>query len=135
AASRSCVGGWRARGTAARTAVTFFEGVGFTFAQIISLIVAASCFGEGVKQIGLAEVLGRVLETWPDLLVPAAIGLPFSFAALCGSGMATTQSLFAFFIEPAQRLGHDPLRLGAVVSLASVAGRTLSPVAAATLMF
>ena len=117
-----------------RTAVTFFEGVGFTFSRIISLIVAASCFGEGVKQIGLAELLGRVLETWPDLLAPAAIALPFSFAALCGSGMATTQSLFAFFVEPAQRLGYDPLRLGAVVSLASAAGRTLSPVAAVTLM-
>jgi C4-dicarboxylate transporter, DcuC family len=80
-----------------RTAVTFFEGVGFAFAQIISLIVAASCFGEGVKLIGLADLLGRTLEAWPSLLVPAAIALPMSFAAVCGSGMATTQSLFGFF--------------------------------------
>jgi DcuC family C4-dicarboxylate transporter len=115
------------------TALTFFEGVGFAFAQIISLIVAASCFGEGVKQIGLATLLGRALETWPSFLVPAAIGLPASFALLCGSGMATTQSLFGFFVEPAR--GHyDLLRLGALVSLSSAAGRTVSPVAAVTLM-
>jgi DcuC family C4-dicarboxylate transporter len=118
----------------ARTALTFFEGVGFAFAHIISLIVAASCFGEGVKQIGLAKLLGRLVETWPELLTPAAIGLPLSFAVLCGSGMATTQSLFAFFVEPARHLHYDPLRLGVVVSLAAAAGRTLSPVAAVTLM-
>ncbi len=116
------------------TAVTFFKGVGFAFAQIISLIVAASCFGEGVKLIGLAELLGRTLETWPKLLAPAAVALPMSFAALCGSGMATTQSLFGFFVEPARYLHYDLLRLGAMVSLASAAGRTMSPVAAVTLM-
>jgi DcuC family C4-dicarboxylate transporter len=117
-----------------RTALTFFEGVGFAFANIISLIVAASCFGEGVRQIGLAALLGRALETWPSFLVPAAIALPTAFALLCGSGMATTQSLFGFFVEPARFLHYDPLRLGALVSLASAAGRTLSPVAAVTLM-
>jgi DcuC family C4-dicarboxylate transporter len=117
-----------------RTALTFFEGVGFAFAQIISLIVAASCFGEGVKLIGLAELLGRTLETWPRLLVPAAIGLPMAFALVCGSGMATTQSLFGFFVEPARYLHYDLLRLGALISFASAAGRTMSPVAAVTLM-
>jgi DcuC family C4-dicarboxylate transporter len=117
-----------------RVAGTFFQGVGFAFAQIISLIVVASCFGEGVRLIGLAELLGRVLEARPNLLAPSAVGLPLSFAALCGSGMATTQSLFGFFVEPARRLGYDPLRLGAMVSLAAASGRTLSPVAAVTLM-
>jgi DcuC family C4-dicarboxylate transporter len=117
-----------------RTALTFFEGIGFAFVQPISLIVAASCFGEGVKLIGLAELLGRSLEAWPRLLTPAAIVLPMSFALVCGSGMATTQSLYGFFVEPARFVHYDPLRLGAVVSLSSAAGRTMSPVAAVTLM-
>ena len=117
-----------------RTALTFFEGVGFAFARIISLIVAASCFGEGIKRIGLAALLGQLLRTWPRLLAPASVALPMSFAVLCGSGMATTQSLYSFFVEPAQQLGQDSLRLGAIVALAASAGRTLSPVAAVTLM-
>jgi DcuC family C4-dicarboxylate transporter len=117
-----------------RTALAFFEGIGFAFAQIISLIVAASCFGEGVKLIGLAELLGRSLEAWPSMLTPAAIVLPMTFALVCGSGMATTQSLYGFFVEPARFVHYDPLRLGAVVSLSSAAGRTMSPVAAVTLM-
>jgi DcuC family C4-dicarboxylate transporter len=117
-----------------RTALMFFEGVGFAFARIISLIVAASCFGEGIKRIGLAALLGQLLQTWPRLLTPASVALPMSFAVLCGSGMATTQSLFGFFVEPARSLGQDTLRLGAIIALAASAGRTLSPVAAVTLL-
>jgi DcuC family C4-dicarboxylate transporter len=116
------------------TAQTFFEGVGYAFTHIISLIVSASCFGESVKRIGLAVLLCHLLQAWPRLLTPAAVGLPMAFAMLCGSGMATTQSLIGFFIEPAERLGHDPIRVGAVIALAASAGRTLSPVAAVTLM-
>lgn len=117
-----------------RTALTFFEGVGYAFAKMISLIVAASCFGEGIKRIGLAALLGQVLQTWPRLLTLASVALPLLFALLCGSGMATTQSLFGFFVEPARQLGHDTLRLGAIVALAASAGRTLSPAAAVTLV-
>jgi DcuC family C4-dicarboxylate transporter len=116
-----------------RTAQTFFEGVAFAFKQILSLIAAASCFGEGIKLSGLAMPLGRMLQAWPQLLTPAALVLPLSFGALCGSGMATTQSLFGFFVEPARQLGCDPLHLGAMIALAASTGRTLSPVAAVTL--
>ncbi len=77
--------------------------------------------------------MGRLLEAYPNLLTPAAMALPLVFAVLCGSGMATTQSLFIFFVEPAHHIGYDPLRLGAMVALAAAAGRTLSPVAAVTL--
>jgi DcuC family C4-dicarboxylate transporter len=42
--------------------------------------------------------------------------------------------LYAFFGEPAVELGRDPVHVGAVVSLAAAAGRTMSPVAAVTLL-
>jgi DcuC family C4-dicarboxylate transporter len=60
--------------------------------------------------------------------------MPLGFAVLCGSGMAATQSLYGFFVDPARELGADPLRVGAVMALAAAAGRTMSPVAAVTLM-
>jgi DcuC family C4-dicarboxylate transporter len=66
--------------------------------------------------------------------VPTAGVLPLGFAWLCGSGMATTQSLFKFFVDPSTAAGVDPTLIGAVVSIASAAGRTMSPVAAVTLM-
>jgi C4-dicarboxylate transporter, DcuC family len=48
--------------------------------------------------------------------------------------MAATQSLFGFFAGPAVAQGQDPALVGAVVSLAAAAGRTMSPVAAVVLM-
>jgi len=115
-------------------ATAFFEGAGFGFAHIVSLIVVANCFGEGITQIGIASSIGGFIHDYPSILIPAAGVLSLAFATLCGSGMATAQSLFGFFAEPALILGVDPTHVGAVVSLAAAAGRTMSPVAAVTLM-
>jgi DcuC family C4-dicarboxylate transporter len=98
------------------------------------LIVAANCFGKGVEMIGLAAHLGSLIDWLPAFLMPLASFLPLGFAALCGSGMASTQSLFGFFVGPARALAVDPVAVGAVVSLGAAAGRTMSPVAAVTLM-
>ncbi len=122
------------RHKAAGAASAFFEGAGFGFTHIISLIVAASCFGEGIKMIGIAQVIGDVSREAPQLLLPAAGVLSLGFGMLCGSGMATAQSLFPFFAEATLRLDMDPAHVGAVVSLGAAAGRTMSPVAAVVLM-
>jgi DcuC family C4-dicarboxylate transporter len=122
------------RSRALDTARAFFEGAGYAYTHIISLIVVAACFGEGIKQIGLATLLGSALESQPGLLFPAAGLMSLGFGVLSGSGMATTQSLFGFFAEPALRLHIHPAYVGAVISLAAAAGRTMSPVAAVTLM-
>jgi DcuC family C4-dicarboxylate transporter len=112
----------------------FFEGAGSAFSYIIALIVAATCFGEGVKQVGFDAVISRLIAGAPGLLLPIAGAVPLAFAVLSGSGMAATQSLFRFFVEPARSLGIDPIHVGAVVSVSAAAGRTMSPVAAVTLM-
>lgn len=112
----------------------FFDGAGYGFANIVSLIVTANCFGQAIARVGLADALGSVMAGAPELLIPLAAILPWSFAVICGSGMATTQSLYAFFYDPAVSLGQDPAEVGAVVSIASAAGRTMSPAAAVVLM-
>jgi DcuC family C4-dicarboxylate transporter len=122
---------WR---KSAGVALAFFEGAGFGFTHIISLIVVASCFGTGIELIGIARAIGDIIHDVPELLLPAAGMLSLGFGVLCGSGMATAQSLFGFFAEAAYRVGVDPVHVGAVVSLGAAAGRTLSPVAAVTLM-
>jgi C4-dicarboxylate transporter, DcuC family len=68
------------------------------------------------------------------MLVPAAGVLPCAFALLCGSGMAATQSLYGFFAAPAFAANVDPTHVGAVVAITAAAGRTMSPVAAVTLI-
>jgi DcuC family C4-dicarboxylate transporter len=112
----------------------FFEGAGYAFATIVSIIVTASCFGTAVVQVGLAAELEKMVRAAPGLLVPLAGSIPLAFAALSGSGMAATQSLYALFVPSAEALGLDRLDLGAVVATGAAAGRTMSPVAAVTLM-
>ena len=113
---------------------TFFEGAGYAYANVISIIVAATCFGEGVKNIGLDKVIGDFVTQQPGALLPLAGFVPLGFGFVSGSGMASTQSLAAFFIVPGQVLNLSPQATGAVVALGAAAGRTMSLVAAVTLM-
>lgn len=112
----------------------FFDGAGYGFTHIVSLIVIANCFGKGIDQVGLAKALGDVIAGYPSLLQPLAAFVPAGFGFVCGSGMASTQSLYGFFYGPTVELNVDPLSVGAMVSLGSAAGRTMSPVAAVVLM-
>lgn len=112
----------------------FFEGAGYGFANIVSLIVTATCFGKAIESAGLAAALGRLIADAPGLMQPLAALIPLGFAAVSGSGMASTQSLYGFFYEPALVHGYDPTAVGSMVAIGSAAGRTMSPVAAVTLM-
>jgi DcuC family C4-dicarboxylate transporter len=121
--------------SAAREAArTFFEGAGYAFTNIIAVIVAATCFGEGIRQIGLAVVVAHGISEVRSLFLPGTGALALGFAFLCGSGMASTQSLFRFFVEPAGELGIGLADVGAMVSLGAAAGRTMSPVSTVGLM-
>jgi len=116
------------------TVKEFFTGAGYGFANVVSLIVTANCFGKAIQAAGLARSLGDLIEKVPGLIKPLAAFVPLTFGAISGSGMASTQSLYGFFHHPAVALGLDPVAIGALVSLGSAAGRTMSPVAAVVLM-
>ncbi len=120
----------RARGAPA----AFCEGAGWGYGYVITQITAANCFGAGLRAIGFADLLGSIVRDQPVLLFVCAAALPMAFAALCGSGMAATQSLVGFFARPALYEGIDPTHAGAVVSIAASAGRTMSPAAAVALI-
>jgi DcuC family C4-dicarboxylate transporter len=112
----------------------FFDGAGYGFATVVSLIVTATCFGKAIESAGLAAILGRWIADAPGLLQPLAALVPMLFASVSGSGMASTQSLYGFFHDPAVAAGQDPTAVGAMVGVGSAVGRTMSPVAAVTLM-
>jgi DcuC family C4-dicarboxylate transporter len=112
----------------------FFTGAGYGFATVVSLIVTATCFGVAIEGAGLARLLGELIRRAPELMQPLAAFVPLAFGAVSGSGMASTQSLYGFFHAPAVALNLDPVSVGAMVSVGSAAGRTMSPVAAVTLM-
>jgi DcuC family C4-dicarboxylate transporter len=114
------------------TARAFFEGAGYALTHIVSVIVIASCFGEGIKQLNLDEPIRRLIAANPDAVWPLAGGLTLGFAALSGSGMAATQSLYGIYVS--DTMGTElMLRVGALVSICAAAGRTMSPAAAVLL--
>lgn len=124
-------GGWRVVSPATGA---FFAGLGFGFREIISIIAVAACFADGVMLVGVDRLIQAAITLMPNLLLPVAGYLTLGFAFLCGSGIAATKGLFDVFAESAVQHGFDPLNVGAIMAVCADAGRTMSPVAAVTLM-
>lgn len=111
----------------------FAEGAGEAFYKVITLIVVASCFAEGIRGIGFDRLIMQATLFVPAALLPAASLFSSAFAFLSGSGYAATQGLFPIFAT-AVNDGAPLDRLAAVTSLSSAAGRTISPVAAVVIL-
>jgi DcuC family C4-dicarboxylate transporter len=118
---------------ASGAAKAFFEGAGYGFANIVSLIIVAVAFGTAVEKAGFKDLIGQWVTAAPWLLVPLAVLLPWAFAVASGSGMASTASLYEFFYRADAPPGANE-DVGALVSIGSAAGRTMSPVAAVAVM-
>lgn len=119
---------------ASRLASSYFEEAGASVAYVISLIVAASTFAEGVRRSGLIELLVRGLASRPAAAPFATVLIPWGLGVLCGSGIAPAIAVMEFFVPAAESLGLDPVQLGTLASLGAHFGRTMSPAAAVVAM-
>jgi DcuC family C4-dicarboxylate transporter len=126
--------GLAAPSRADRLAHAFFDGAGYAYLHVISLIVTATAFTEGVKASGLIDRLIAALAGRPEAALAVAALLPWGMARVCGSGIAPAVAVMRALVPEAARLGLDPLRLGAVASMAAHFGRTMSPAAAVVAM-
>jgi DcuC family C4-dicarboxylate transporter len=117
-----------------RLAPEFFEGAGYAYTHVISLIVAASTFAEGVRRGGLIRVVVEALAGRPALAPFASAVLPWGLAVIGGSGIAPAVAIMEFFVPAAESLGLDPVRIGTLASLGAHFGRTMSPAAAVVAM-
>jgi DcuC family C4-dicarboxylate transporter len=119
---------------AGQLGTAFFEGAGFAYTHVISLIVAASTFAEGIRQSGLIEVMVKALDGWPTASLAVSTVAPWALAVVSGTGIAPAVSVMEFFVPVAGSMGLDPIRLGTVAALGSHFGRTMSPAAAVVAM-
>ncbi len=126
--------GLAAPGSASRLASSFFEGAGYSYTHVISLIVTASTFAEGVRRSGLIELLVRALANQPAIAPFATVLIPWGLGVVSGSGIAPAIAIMEFFVPAAESLGLDPVQLGALASLGAHFGRTMSPAAAVVAM-
>ena len=95
--------------TSIRTlAPAFFEGAGYAYHHVISLIVAASTFAEGVRLSGLIAMVIRSIARWPDLAMVAGMVAPWGLAVISGTGIAPAVAVMEFFVPAAGAMGLDP---------------------------
>lgn len=112
----------------------FFEGAGFGYTHVISLIVTATLFTDGVRAVGLIEVLAGLLSTQHFLAIIASVVIPFSLGVVSGSGIAPAVAVMNVLVPLAASMGLDPVRIGAACAVAAQLGRTMSPAAAVVMM-
>jgi C4-dicarboxylate transporter, DcuC family len=118
--------GWREIQPITRS---LFEGMGFAYANIISLTITAQCFGAGIAAIGVSDALLKLLDVGSSMALLLAGGIPWALAVLSGSGSGPILTFAQTFLAHVEAR-HDPVTLGAVACLAGAFGRTMSPVAA-----
>ncbi len=128
------VAGLTSLGKSGGLAGAFFDGAGYAYTHIISLIVVASTFAAAVELSGLIGLLIRAMNAWPESALVVAPIASWFLAFVAGTGIAPAVAIMEFFVPAAGPLGLDPLRLGAVVSLAAHFGRTMSPAAAVVMV-
>ncbi len=119
------------RSEASHLAKKFCEGLGYAYANIITLIVTAACFIEGLTAVGLTEKFVKLVAGvgWTAKLAAGAI--TGGLAIIAGTGIGPSVA-FSKAVLPS--LSHTNLAgaldLGALAAIAATFGRTMSPVAA-----
>ena len=84
--------------------------------------------------IGLTGFLVEVMKDSQALAqLTAAVG-PFAMAMVSGSGNAASLAFFGSVVPHAPAMGYGIIELGSVAQIAAGLGRTMSPVAAATII-
>jgi DcuC family C4-dicarboxylate transporter len=111
----------------------FFEGLGYGYTHVISLIITASCFIAGLDAVGLiAGIVTMVSGNGPLPAIMSAI-LPFLLAILSGSGTAPSVAFSKAVLPGLIKAGAAlpaALQLGALGAIGATFGRTMSPAAA-----
>ena len=115
----------------AGTVKAFFEGMGQGYAQVISLIVTASCFIAGISAVGLTDRLVKFAATSGIGAKVAASFFPGLLAVITGSGTGPSVA-FSKAVLPGLRGAElaTGVDLGVLGAIAANYGRTISPVAA-----
>ncbi len=113
-----------------QVATAFFEGAGEGYTHVISLVVAASTFAEGIDRSGLMAVIIKGLVGWPTAALAVSVIAAWALAVVSGTAIAPAVSIMEFFVPVAASMHLDPVRLGMVATLGSHFGRTMSPAAA-----
>ncbi len=110
---------------------TFFEGLGYAYIHVISLIIAASCLIAGMEAVGLVQIVVTMVSNF-DFTAKAISGsMTWLLAVLSGSGTAPSVSFSKAVLPALAKINQQgAVDLGVIGAIGATFGRTMSPVAA-----
>lgn len=112
----------------------FFNGMGQAYGGVIGLIVAAAVFTKGMEVIGITGALIDTMKHSEQIARLAAAFGSMIIAILCGSGDAATLAFNGSITPHAADFGFSISQLGSASFMSGSFGRTMSPVAGATIV-
>ncbi len=112
----------------------FFDGMGKAYGEIIGIIIAAGVFVSGLTAMGLVKAfIDAMLHNPAIVKLCAAVG-PFLLGFVTGSGDAATMAFNQAVTPHAADFGMEIMQMGSMATLGGTLGRTMSPIAGATII-
>lgn len=113
---------------------SFFDGMGKAYADIIGIIISAGVFVAGMNAMGLVKAFtNAMLNNSAIVKIAASVG-PFLLGLIVGSGDAATFAFNEAITPHAADFGMTPVQMGSMATLGGTLGRTMSPIAGATII-
>ena len=113
---------------------SFFDGMGKAYADIIGIIISAGVFVAGMNAMGLVKAFTNAMLNNPAIVKIAASVAPFLLGLIVGSGDAATFAFNEAITPHAADFGMTPVQMGSMATLGGTLGRTMSPIAGATII-
>ena len=112
----------------------FFDGMGKAYGEILGIIIAAGVFVSGLTAMGLVKAFTDAMLSNPAVIkICAAVG-PFILGLVVGSGDAATFAFNEAITPHAADFGMSVVQMGSMATLGGTLGRTMSPIAGATII-
>ena len=113
---------------------SFFDGMGDAYANIIGIIISVGVFVAGLTALGLIKALIAWMLNSTGIVKIAATFGPFLLALISGSGDAATVAFNEAVTPHAAEFGISTMNMGSIAALGGTLGRTISPIAGATII-
>ena len=110
----------------------FFDGMGRQFANVVTFIVAGQTFAQGLKIIGVIDIIIHSAENagfGPIAMIIVMVGIIMVTAVLMGSGNAAFFSFANLVPEIATKMGIAPVMMLLPMQFVAGMSRNISPIA------
>lgn len=112
----------------------FFDGMGKAYGEILGIIIAAGVFVSGMTAMGLVKAFTTAMLNNPAIVKICAAAGPFILGLVTGSGDAAAFAFNEAVTPHAQEFGMSAVQMGSMAMLGGTLGRTMSPIAGATII-